>query len=53
MAQNNILMLIDAQGNYYGDVDASQMYGSAEWDDVYGAYPDQYYSGNGSGSSGI
>ncbi|KAJ7808702.1 hypothetical protein B0H13DRAFT_1928317 [Mycena leptocephala] len=45
---NNVLMVVDTQGNHYGDIDPSQMYG--EWEEM---HPDIYYSGNGSGSNGM
>ncbi|KAJ7130710.1 hypothetical protein C8R46DRAFT_1048817 [Mycena filopes] len=45
---SNILMVVDAQGNVYGELDAQHFDAAGDWDEY-----SEYYSGNGSGSNGI
>ncbi|KAJ7496372.1 hypothetical protein FB451DRAFT_1549546 [Mycena latifolia] len=49
----DVLMVVDSQGYYYGDLD-TQAYGPVvEWEEVHGAYPEYYQQGNGNGSNGF
>ncbi|KAJ7177152.1 hypothetical protein C8R46DRAFT_1030340 [Mycena filopes] len=43
----NVLMVVDAEGNVYGEIDAQQFEAAGDW-----AESGDYNSGNGSGSSG-
>ncbi|KAJ7783988.1 hypothetical protein DFH07DRAFT_764354 [Mycena maculata] len=52
-ADDGVLMVVDSLGNYHGDVDPQVYTQGAEWEEVYGYYPGDYYLGNGNGSNGF